>query len=397
MKSIFSSLNLRDPRSNKVIDLLASMQIMFDEATRAQKTLFEQTYLDRWFTIRPPQLSLTAEGIMAKYGIRVRASIIGNDADTPLRPKRGFEIWSGEIPRMGHKFPMDAKVLRTLLMVYENNRINPEAKLREIENIIMNDARDAYMGCKDAVDEIILKALSNGGIAYFDPMVDNPDGREYMVDYDMPAANKRKATIEWTEANIENPNINVLSQLQALAYEYKQMGIEFGSMLMAPSVKYWLLRNLSVRTAILGTDRSGRSVTEDEFKNLLRSFGLPEIVEISKRTAYQKDGVVHTVNPWNDDVITFLPKTQNGKIGEIQPALEDSALMPDPNVNYTDAGNGILIAKWRTGESTGSTPAEYTQGTWRAIPVSTTVNATVCYMVRNTANDWAEGETVPVI
>jgi hypothetical protein len=396
MKSIFSTLNLKDPKTNHPLDLLASMQIMFDEASKAQKTLWEQTYIDKWFTVKPPQLGLTVEGIMASYGIRVRASVIGDDSDTPLRPLRGFETWSGEIPRFGHRFKMTAKILRQLMLVYENNRINPEAKIREIENIIFGEFKDAYLGCKDVADEIVLKSLSNGGIALFDPAVDNPDGREYMVDFDMPIANKKKALTEWTEGNLENPSINVLSELQGIAYQYKNLGIEFESMLMAPTVKYWLLRNLSVRKAILGTDKSARSVTEDEFNGLLRSYGLPDIVEINKRTAYQSDGIVNPVNPWNEDVVTFLPKTSDGKIGEIQPALEDSVLMPDPNVTYTDAGDGILIAKWRQGESSGQQAAEFTQGTWRAIPVVTSINGVVNYMVRNIAKDWATGETLPV-
>jgi hypothetical protein len=394
MKSIFSTLNLKDPKTNKPLDLLASMQIMFDEASKSQKTLWEQTYIDRWFTVRPPQLGLTCEGIMASYGIRVRASVIGNDSQTPLRPQRGFEIWGGEIPRFGHRFMMTAKILRNLMQVYENNRINPEAKIREVENIIFGEYRDAYLGCKDVADEIALKSLSNGGVALFDPAIDNPDGREYMVDFNMPLANKRKAPVDWVDPN--DPSISVLEELQKIVYDYKALGIEFDSMLMAPVTKYWMLRSLSIRQAILGIEKSTRAVTEDEFSTFLHSFGLPNIVEINKRTAYQSDGLSQPVKPWNEDVISFIPKTSNGKIGEIQPALDDGAIIPDPTVTYTDAGDGILIAKWRQGESTGQTPAEYTQGTWRAVPVITAINGVVNYMVRNIGNNWATGEVLPV-
>ena len=134
MKSIFSTFKINDVKTGKPIDLIGTMQIMFDKATLENKTLWEQTYVDRWFDFRPPQLGLTAEGIMGKYSVRIRASIIGNDADTPLRAGRGFELWNGEIPRVGHKFKTDAKTLRTMLMVYENNRINPVQKLKEIQN-----------------------------------------------------------------------------------------------------------------------------------------------------------------------------------------------------------------------------------------------------------------------
>ncbi|MDR2138544.1 MAG: hypothetical protein LBP50_03220 [Tannerella sp.] len=396
MKSIFTTFNLKDPGTNRPVDLLASMRILFDEATKSQKTLWEQTYVDRWFTVRPPQLGLTVEGIMASYGIRVRAALIGNDSMTPLRTSRGFETWKGEIPRFGHKFKMTAKVMRQLMQVYESNHINPEAKIREIENVILGEYKDAYMGCKDVADEIILKALSGGGVALFDPAVDNPEGREYMVDFDLPIANKRAATVEWSEANVNNPSIDVLGDIQKIVYDYKTLGIEFDSMLMAPQIKHWLIRSLPIRQAALGIDKGARIVSLPEFDALVRSMGIPPIVEINKRTAYQKDGIPNILNPWNDDVIAFLPRTADGKLGEVQPALEDSAIMPDPTVDYTDAGDGITIAKWRQGESTGVQVAEFTQGTWRAIPVLTSAKAVVNYKVRNIAVSYPTGEVTPL-
>jgi hypothetical protein len=396
MKSIFTTLDIKDSGTNRPIDLLASMQILFDEATKSQKTLWEQTYVDRWFTVRPPQLGLTVEGIMASYGIRVRAALIGNDADTPLRAGRGFEVFKGEIPRFGHKFKMTAKILRQLMQVYESNHINPEAKIREIEKVILGEYKDAYLGCKDVADEIVLKALSGGGVAVFDPAIDNPEGREYLIDFDMPGTNKLFAPVEWSDANVANPSIDILAEIQKIVYDYKNLGIEFSSILMAPQIKYWLVRCLSIRQAVLGIDRGTRIVTQDEFNALMRSMGIPPIEEINKRTAFEKDGVSTVINPWNDDVIAFIPRTSDGKLGEIQPALEDDKIMPDPDADYTDAGNGILIAKWRQGVSTGQQAAEFTQGSWRAMPVPTVVKAIVNYKVRNVNVPYPAGETVPL-
>lgn len=397
MKSIFSTFKLNDIKSGKPIDFIGTMQIMFDKASLANKTLWEQTYVDKWFDFRPPQLGLTAEGIMGKYSIRIRASVIGNDSDTPLRPGRGFEMWTGEIPRVGHKFKTDAKVLRALMGVYENNRINPVQKLKEIQKCLFGDYKDAYLGCKDVADEIILKALSGGGMAIFDPAIDNPDGRKYLVDYGMPEENKKMVETgkEWTEANLKNGEIDFFGFLQAIVYEYAQKGIQFESLLMAPVIKYWAMRLTTVRVAILGVDKAGRTVTEDEFNAQLKSMKIPPILEINKRTAYQKDGRATNINPWNDDIITFIPKTEDGKLGEVQPAFEDNAILPDPAVQYTDAGEGIRIAKWTTGESTGQQAAEYTQGSWRAVPIISCINAIVNVKVRNINVPYPDGEIIP--
>jgi hypothetical protein len=395
-KSIFSNFQINDVKTGKPLDLLESMKVMFDLASENQTTLFEQTYVDRWFHIHPKQMGLTVEGILATYNVRARAALIGDDSMTPVRPIRGFEPWKGEIPRFGHRFTMNAKVLRRVMQLYENSRANSKTDLDEVRNTVFGHYRDAYLGCKDAVDEIILQALSKGGVALFDPLSNNPEGRRFMVDYDMPGQNKRFASVEWTAANISNPSIDVLGELIKVVYDYRALGIEFGEMLMAPDIRYWLLQSMSIRRAVLGENHATRIVREDELDAILRSSGLPPVRVINKRVGVQKDGVVKPENPWDDDVIAFLPRTRDGRIGEVQPAVEDSRIIPDPNVNYAETQEGIVIAKWSEGESTGQSPAEYTQGTWRAMPVLTTIRAIVNFKVRNISVPYPTGEEIPV-
>ncbi|MDC2391037.1 hypothetical protein [Bacteroides ovatus] len=157
-----------------------------------------------------------------------------------------------------------------------------------------------------------------------------------------------------------------------------------------------MMRSIGLRTGYLGKDKNTRSLTEDEFSAYLKSMKIPNIIEINKRTAYQKDGIPTNINPWNDDVIAFIPKTDDGKLGEVQPAFEDNAIMPDPQVQYTDAGDAIRIAKWTTGESTGQQAAEYTQGSWRAVPIISCINGIVNLKVRNTNVPYPDGEEIPV-
>ena len=56
--------------------------------------------------------------------------------------------------------------------------------------------------------------------------------------------------------------------------------------------------------------------------------------------------------------------------------------MEEENVDYMNAGNGIRIAKWRTGESTGQVSAEYTQGSARLIPLIEEIDQIICMQVR---------------
>lgn len=378
MESIFSKVSL----PSIPVDLLATLRIFFEKGTLQNKTLFEQLYVDRWFTYNLPQMDLTAEAIMASYKVRFMASVIGNDAATPLRPTDGFKTFTEEIPRMGHRFPMSAKKLRKMLTVLETSkkRYSDQQKFNEVYKMLMGDVREAYLGCKDTADHIILQAISNGGVAEFTPQLNNPDGRKFKIDYAMPDRNKRKATKAWTKENAAS--INPFEELAELKYEFDAYGITFGEMCVSPALYAWIITNPNVRKAIKGSDKSGQAVTPAELNAMLEQFELPAVTKINKRNAVAEDGKrkEQLINPFNDDVIVLKPA---GVIGEVQPAFEDSEIIPEKDVDYIDGGNGIRVAKWQVGESTGQKAGEYTQASWRALPIITEIDGIVNYKVRN--------------
>lgn len=377
MDSIFSKVNL----PSIPVDLLKTLQIFFEKGSLENKTLFEQLYVDKWMRYNLPQMDLTADAIMATYNVRFMASVIGNDSATPLRPTEGFKTFTGEIPRMGHKFAMSAKKLRKMLTILEASsaRYTDQQKFNEVYNILMGETKDAYLGCKDTADHILLQALSNGGVATFTPALNNPDGRKYAVDYNMPARNKKKAAKNWLDDNAAT--VNPFEEFAAIKYEYESYGITFGEILCSPALYAWIINCPAVRRAIKGTDKSGQAVTAQELNDMLQQFELPPITKVVKRSAVAADGKRKEtlINPWNDNMLVFKPA---GIIGEVQPAFEDNAIIPEPNVQYIDAGNGIRVAKWQTGESTGQKAGEYTQASWRALPIITEIDGIVNYQVR---------------
>lgn len=377
MDSIFSKVNL----PSIPVDLLKTLQIFFEKGSLENKTLFEQLYVDKWMRYNLPQMDLTADAIMATYNVRFMASVIGNDSATPLRPTDGFKTFTGEIPRMGHKFAMSAKKLRKMLTILEasNARYSDQQKFNEVYNILMGETKDAYLGCKDTADHILLQALSNGGVATFTPTLNNPDGRKYSVDYNMPTRNKLQANKNWVDDNAGT--VNPFEELAAIKYQFESYGITFGEILCSPSLYAWIINCPSVRRAIKGTDKSGQAVTAQELNDMLQQFELPAITKVVKRSAVASDGKRKEtlINPWNDNMLVLKPA---GIIGEVQPAFEDNAIIPEPNVQYIDAGNGMRVAKWQTGESTGQKAGEYTQASWRALPIITEIDGIVNYKVR---------------
>lgn len=378
MKSIYATLTGLH-REGKPLDFLAMWKKTFDKASEREVKLFQEMYCDRLCDFNTPQMSLTAEGIQGKYRLRFMATIIGDESPTPNRRSDGFDIWTGEIPRVGHKFPMKASEYRKLLETYKNPFLKERDKVKAIEKTLRNAMQDAYLGCKDVMDYILLRALSNWGICQFTPSINNPGGRAYEVDYNMGEDNKLVSVYNWNETNTAAGKVSPIEQLAEICSELRNRGFEPGGILMAQDVYFWLKRDALTRLLAHGTDKKDMAVTETEFKNLLSENLIPAITVVTRKMAQDVDGNRTAVEPWQHDYICIKPA---GKIGEIQPAIEDNELMEEENVEYMNAGDGIRIAKWRTGDSTSQVAAEYTQGSARMIPIITEIDQIICFQVR---------------
>ncbi|MGV8135914.1 MAG: hypothetical protein AB2L20_11925 [Mangrovibacterium sp.] len=377
MKSIFTTFTGLFNLKGAPVDLLKTWQIMFDKASEREVALFQKFYSDDWFTYNTPQMGLTAEGIMGKYNLRFMATLIGDEAPTPLRRSDGFDIWTKEIPRVGHKFFMSAREYRKTQEVYESPRLSDAQKLKTLDKTLTRDIQDAYLGVKDVMDFIALQAFSNKGKAQFKPEINNPGGRTFEIDYVMPEENILTAPMNWIDAN--NAAVDPILLLMKIVDDAANRGIELGEVLMCQELLTWIRLNPNVRKMIKGSDRSASMVTKSELDTELEKNGIPKVTVIKRKMGIAKDGKRSSINPWNDNMIVFKPV---GNIGEIQPAIEDSELMEEPDVTYFNAGNGIRVAKWRTGESTGQAFGEYTQGSGRLLPVIGDINAIISYQVR---------------
>ena len=378
MKSIYATLTGLH-REGKPLDFLAMWKKTFDKASEREVKLFQEMYCDKFCDFNTPQMSLTAEGVQGKYRLRFMATLIGDESPTPNRRSDGFDIWTGEIPRVGHKFPMKAKEYRKLLETYKNPFLKEQDKVKAIEKTLRNAMQDAYLGCKDVMDYILLRSFSNWGVCQFTPSINNPGGRAYEVDYSMPEANKLVSVYNWNNTNTAAEKVSPIEQLAEICSDLRNRGVEPGEILMAQDLYFWLKRDALTRLLVHGTDKKAMSVTETQFKDLLSENQIPAITVVTRKMAQDVDGERKEVEPWQHNYICIKPA---GKIGEIQPAIEDNELMEEENVEYMNAGDGIRIAKWRTGDSTSQVAAEYTQGSARMIPIITEIDQIVCFQVR---------------
>lgn len=382
MRSIYSTFTGLHNVEGKPLDFLAAWKKTFDKASEREVILFQKMYSDEYLEYEAPQLSLTAEGLMGKYRFRVMATVLANESPTPLRRSDGFDLWTKEIPRIGHKFFMKVSTYRKLLETYKSPYLKEPQKVKQIEKTLKNDMQNSYLGCKDYVDYVLLTALSNWGVCRFKPELNNPGGREFEVDYMMEDTNKLVSTLLWSKANSKAGKLDITLLLTQIVTLFKAKGITFKEMMMAPEIISFLRMDEGIRTAIHGKDKSAKIAKLSELNEYFSENEIPPVKEIKRLVAIEKDGEAEPNDPWNHNMIVFIPETDNGKIGSVQPSIEDSELMEEENVDYMDAGNGIRISKWRTGDSTGQQTGEYTQGAARLLPILTEINAIVALQVR---------------
>lgn len=382
MRSIYSTFTGLHNVEGKPLDFLAAWKKTFDKASEREVILFQKMYSDEYLEYEAPQLSLTAEGLMGKYRFRVMATVLANESPTPLRRSDGFDLWTKEIPRIGHKFFMKVSTYRKLLETYKSPYLKEPQKVKQIEKTLKNDMQNSYLGCKDYVDYVLLTALSNWGVCRFKPELNNPGGREFEVDYMMEDTNKLVSTLLWSKANSKAGKLDITLLLTQIVTLFKAKGITFKEMMMAPEIISFLRMDEGIRTAIHGKDKSAKIAKLSELNEYFSENEIPPVKEIKRLVAIEKDGEATPDDPWNHNMIVFIPETDNGKIGSVQPSIEDSELMEEENVDYMDAGNGIRISKWRTGDSTGQQTGEYTQGAARLLPILTEINAIVALQVR---------------
>lgn len=382
MRSIYSTFTGLHNVEGKPLDFLAAWKKTFDKASEREVILFQKMYSDEYLEYEAPQLSLTAEGLMGKYHFRVMATVLANESPTPLRRSDGFDLWTKEIPRVGHKFFMKVSTYRKLLEVYKSPYLKEPQKVKQIEKTLKNDMQNSYLGCKDYVDYVLLTALSHWGVCRFKPELNNPGGREFEVDYMMEEANKLVSALVWSKENSKAGKLDITLLLTQIVTMFKAKGITFKEMMMAPELISFMRMDEGIRTAIFGNDKKAKIAKLSELNEYLSENELPPVKEIRRLVAIEKDGEAEPNDPWNHNMIVFIPESENGKLGVVQPSIEDSELMEEENVDYMDAGNGIRISKWRTGDSTGQQTGEYTQGAARLLPIITEINAVVAMQVR---------------
>lgn len=364
-------------------DLTKLVQITFDQASLNHRIMFGGSFIDDLFTWETPQYGLTVNQIIGKYNLRVMAPLIADNAKTPVIDWDGLGTFTGKIPRFGHKMPMEAEKLRKLMGDLDSTRISDDRKKQQLIDTMFANIQDVVLGVKDSLDYLVIYALFHQGRTVYTD-ANNPRGIHIPIDYLMPESNKKTAETPWTDAALKDGTVNPLDTIIEIVNQYQQKGISFENILCSPSLMFKILNSKAVKQSINGTDLITRPVSEGQLSSLFSEYRLPSLRPIVKEVDVLKDGKRSTISPVDDNILVFKPA---GKLGVISTAFEDSQIIEEDNVSYADMDNGIRVAQWATGDSTGQGAAQYTQASVRALPVITSINGVVNFDTKNTSGN----------
>ena len=71
---------------------------------------------------------------------------------------------------------------------------------------------------------------------------------------------------------------------------FKNKGVVFKELLMAPELLAFIRRDITIREAAYGKDKSGKVVTIPDLNTLFADNGLPKVREITRLVGIEKDG-----------------------------------------------------------------------------------------------------------
>lgn len=333
-------------------------------ATRLQVVIdnnlarFAPTWYQQYFPFAPAQNTLTFTSAIGSARIEAAASIVNRDSSTPLRSRAALAKYQGEIPAIKEMFRMSESDYRDFLTLQALN-VDDNTRKQQLLDFLFNDVKHVGDSAHKRLDIMALEAVSTGKISL--TVTNNPDGLVLSdaVDLLMPSGNKSNSTTSWATSATAKP----IDDIESVVEDGQAKGVTFAKILMSRSLwlKFKACKQVTDSLQSFNILAKGASVaTLDKVNDYLQANLLPVIELVDKPIGIEKDGVIGTVRPFDEDVASFIPA---GNLGTIKNAVAIEQLQPVQKVTYASF-NRALISKWSENEPWG----EWTKVELNAFP-----------------------------
>lgn len=320
-----------------------------------------QPWYTKYFNWAEPQIGLSFSAVLGEARLNAIASVVANDAETPLRAQEALAKLNGEVASIKHMYTRNASQMRDYLTLSQMRNVTNQRLFEVATQAIWNDAKKAIDGVHGRIDQMVLQILSTGNLTL--NLDNNPDGLVLDVPMGLPNTNKKSTTVEWATSATATP-------IQDIQKVVNNAVAPIETILMSRELFVVFMKTKEVRDTIgafYGLTKTASAsetapLTLGRVNEYLSESMLPTIEVIDRKVAVEKNGVKSNVNPFDVDAVTFIPS--GGVIGEIKNAYADEELSPLAGKEYAKTSN-VLVTKWGETEPF----REFTRAETKAMPV----------------------------
>ena len=323
--------------------------------TYLNERVYDKLYWPSFFPLKSTPY-LNFETLIGSKGNRVAADIVAYDVSAPLKTRKTISKLSGEIPSIR----MKKKMTETDLNTYNILKAMAKPEQTALLDLIFGDIDACVDGVNARLEWLTFQALCHGTVTL--SKTTNAGGviTEEAIDFQLPLANKLKCSVVWhTTPASGKPITDFVAVMTAAG----NLGIKPRYVLM--NLSKWAefrqsteVQDFVVPFALYGGSKVKRAPNLSVANEALRSEGLPQIIVIDTRVAYESVGhVISNVDPWLNSTDRFVTFLEDLKCGDMLygPIAEET----NPPKQVLQAKKGpILISKWSDVDPV----AEYTKG-----------------------------------
>lgn len=321
------------------------------------------------------QLDYTYEQLIASLGIATLPVYVDVDSEGLDKSIGDFKIGSNRIPTQKHRYPINAKMLRERMIMYQRfgeASLNQETRTALL-NLLFGSTDKLLAGNRNALTHQRMRVVSTGQFTI--DITNNPRGLKGITfDFGVPAANKESLSGEnrwWKSAEHTPANEGTASDpLLYLKNKRKAMrkaGFPSGHFEVASD----LFDDLLLHTKVLeriglalyplaasaenpGTAAQGyaTNMTDEAKKSAIESIiGCPVIprdsyAAVDKYDESTKSIVAATIENFNPQNVSFVPDGQIGTIKSVQPMVFTDD--PTQRIAWFDDGRTLLTQRFES-------------------------------------------------
>lgn len=307
---------------------------------------------------------------------RVAADVIAFDASAPLKTRQIVSKLYGSIPKIAVKKVMTEKDI----LEYDILTKMADAGEQQILKMVYDDLDYVVQGVNARMEWLALQAASRTSIT-LSSSNNNGIVTEEAIDFQMPTANKKAASVAWSAtASTTKP----ITDIKAVVKAGRDLGIKFAKMLIHPDYYDYFVLSTETQTFLksyfnLNADSVNILESVDAVNRVLLANDLPIFVKMDQSIGIEsKAGVITYSNPWDSRFITFIPED---KLGDMLNGPIAEELKPPKQVLQSKSGN-VLVSKYSTVDPVN----EYTKGEANSFPSWKNIDR--CFSLKVSATSW---------